>query len=468
MKHYYIILIIVLTACAGTRPPAVRPMQTPDSFGSSSDTSTIGIPDWELYFGDPYLEALIDSAVLNNLDLKSAHQRVAAMQADLRFARGLLLPVGDVQAGASRVRIPEYTGDWAGNEGGSYADGTPLERTIPDLYLGFQSSWELDIRGRLRYQKKAAYERMLSSLSGMQLVVTNLVAELASRYYLLMALDQELRIVQATITKQEEALQVMRFSKEVGKANAMAVQQFEAQVLDTKALEFTTLTQINQIENEIHYLLGRFLGEVPRSSKDDLNVIDTLLTGVPAALLQNRADVRERWHELQATHLEVSAARAAFYPALVITGNVGLQAFKPEFLLGNPTSVGFSLLGGLTGPLLNRSAIRAEFESANARQLDALYEYQEAVINGYLETNSELVNLHNLYQVYLLSVRENEVLQESVRTAYELFRTGKATYMEVLIAQQNALDAELDLVRVKRDIHLGQVNLYRVLGGGWK
>ena len=434
-----------------------------------NDTSSLKQLNWRDYFSDPLLIALIDTALARNFNLQVSLQRIERARASVRFAKGQQLPVVDGVTSFSQSGFGENSADWAGNEGGTFADGTTLNRTaVPDYYVGMQASWEADVWGRLKNQKLAALANYLASVEGTQFVVTNLIAEIIGNYYDLLALDSELEIIRETLQKQEEALEVVKANKEVGRASALAVQQFQAQLLDTRALERSTRQLVAQTENRINFLLGRYPQPILRSGNlNEFSMPAPINSGIPSDLLENRADIREAKQLVEASKFDLQAAKAAFYPSLTINAGVGLQAFKPEYLVEGPASLAYGFLGQLAAPLINRNAIKAQFQEAKANQLEAMYQYQQTVLNGYIEVYNELIYLDNQQEIVRYSTEENEVLQTSVETSYELYRSGKASYLEVLIAQQNALETQIELIRDRRGLQLGLVNLYRALGGGW-
>jgi outer membrane protein TolC len=190
-----------------------------------------------------------------------------------------------------------------------------------------------------------------------------------------------------------------------------------------------------------------------------------LSSSVPSDMLKNRPDIRRAEFELVASKADVKAARAAFLPSVSINGVLGLQAFQSNLLL-NVHSATYSALGGLVAPLINRKAIQAEFDHANAAQLEALNTSQQSIVNGYVEVHNQLAFIRILKDLQALKTKEVHLLIESVGTASDLFRTRRATYIEVLNAQQNALKARLQLIGVTKRQFQVQANLYRALGGG--
>jgi outer membrane protein TolC len=195
--------------------------------------------------------------------------------------------------------------------------------------------------------------------------------------------------------------------------------------------------------------------------------LDTVYTGIPAQLLQNRPDIRRAEYELQAAKLNTKVAKANFYPSIGIRAGVGLEAFNPKFLTETPQSLLYSLMGDVVGPLINRNAIKAAYQTANDRQLQAVYEYEKAILNGYIEVANQLSNIKNLKSNYDLKEREVTALTESIDLSIQLFQSARADYMEVLLVQREALDAKIELIDTKKEQLLARVKVYQALGGGW-
>ena len=194
----------------------------------------------------------------------------------------------------------------------------------------------------------------------------------------------------------------------------------------------------------------------------------TISSGLPSQLLQNRPDIRQAELNLEAAKLDVKVARAEFYPSLGISAALGLQAFKPSYLVKLPESVLYSLAGDLAGPLVNRKAIQAEFANANVRQLQAIINYQKTILNAYLEVATQLSKIENLGKSYDLKLKQVDALNLSTNIANDLFRSARADYFEVLMTQRDALEARLELVETKKDQFNTVVNIFRNLGGGWR
>ena len=163
----------------------------------------------------------------------------------------------------------------------------------------------------------------------------------------------------------------------------------------------------------------------------------------------------------------MKVARAEFYPSFEISSSLGFNAFNPSYLVKFPESLIFSLAGDLAGPLINKNAIKAEFYKANARQIQALYNYDRTILNAYIEVSTELSNVTNLEQKYNLKTKEVEALITSIDISNDLFKSARADYLEVLITQRDALESKLELIETKLHQFNSVTNIYRALGGGW-
>lgn len=436
-----------------------------------TDTNGMSAADrvWKEFFSDTNLKLLIDSALTGNLDLMAAMQRIEVSRAMARFNRDELLPKvsAGVSAGVNKYGL--YTMDGAGNATTEFVSGKPIPDVLPDYFLAAQASWEVDIWGKLRNQKRAATAEFFGSIEAKNLIVSNLVADIAIAYYELLAYDRELEILQQTIRKQQETLEVLELQKEARRSNELAIEQFEALMLGTMALEREAMQKIIETENRIKYLSGRYNQPIIRTAQALQQPVAEILTaGVPSDLINNRPDIRKAEMDLMATKFEVKAARAAFFPNLNITGYFGFRAYQPDVLFLTPQSLAYGALGSLMAPIINMNSLRARFTTANARQLEALYNYRNVVLKAFLEVSNQVAALENLDAALDLKRRQTDVLAQSINTSTELYKSARANYLEVLVAQQNALLANLELVDVLKRNRMATVNLYKVLGGGWR
>ncbi len=445
----------------------------PQKFTQQSDSLQVSLPTARMFFKDATLIALIDSTINNNFDLQIALQRIEMARAGVRFTKGLGKPDLAGNFAVGQRKFGKYTIDGVGNYDTNFSTNISEEQKIPkpivpDFYLGVQSSWEVDIWGKLKSQKASAVAKLLASESGKNLVVSELVSQVAFAYSDLLILDNEIEFLEENIVLQERAVELTRVLKQAGQSNQLAVDLLNAQLLSSKAFKIDVKQEIIDIESRINFLMGRYPQPITRPKVIWANVIPPkLMAGVPSELLENRPDIKQAEYELLATNANLFAAKAAFYPSLNITGAIGLQAFKALLFL-NPSSLAMNTFGGLTAPLLNRRQIIADLMASKADQKMAYTNYQKTIVNSFTEVYNQLNLIQNTNDMYDLKAQEVDVLRQSINNSSELFRSGRATYIEVIMAQKNALESQIELINLKKRQYGAVIGLYKSLGGGWR
>lgn len=471
LKQIILLPFLVLLGCQSLKVSEPKTSaKLPNQFTNlQSDTTSSANQSWKQFFADPSLKEIIDTAIKNNYDVLIASQRLNITQADVMAARGAFKPTVNATSFAGVRRFGLYTMDGAGNKTTEIINNELIPTNLPDYNIGIQTSWEADIWGKLKNRRKAAIARFYASVEGKNLVLSNLIAEIANNYYQLLAFDEFSKIITENIAIQERALEIIKAQKQAGLANELAVEQFEAQLLKLKDLKLEVIQQSNEVEIEINRFAGGFPKRISRDSLSYQNrTIQVVKTGIPSSLLANRPDIRMAEYDLLATKADLQVAKTLFYPSFTINAGTGYQAFRPSLLLNTPQSIAGSIFGNLAAPLINKSAIRAEFKRADAAQLEALYNYNKAILNGYSEVYNQIQLLQNIEQRIELQRGIVSILNKSIETSTELFTTGRASYLEVLFAQQNALQSKLELIEIQKHQFQNTVNLYKALGGGWQ
>lgn len=442
---------------------------TPEAYNQSSDTTNVAAIDWKTYFTDPYLIALIDTALSNNQELNIMLQEIDIARNEVQAKKGEYLPSVGLGAGLGMDKVGRYTRNGALEANNEIKPGEEFPEPLGDFMVGAYATWEVDIWRKLRNAKKSAYMRYLSSSDGRNFMVTNLIAEIASAYYELLALDNQLALVNQNIEIQNNAYEIVKIQKQATRVTELAVKRFEAQLLNTRSLQYGIQQEIVETENEINFLLGRYPQPIPRNAEAFNDPVPQLIqAGIPAQLLENRPDVKQAELELEAAKLDIKVARAQFYPSVGITAGIGYQAFNPSYLINTPESLLYSLVGDLTSPLINRKAIKAAYYNANAKQIQAVYNYERTLLNAYIEVANQLSNVSNLSNAYELQAQQVEALAASVDISNVLFTSARADYMEVLLTQREALESRFDLNETKMKQLHAKVSIYQALGGGWK
>ncbi|HEY0608626.1 MAG TPA: TolC family protein [Chitinophaga sp.] len=471
--HRYFGALGICLAVASCRVPAIMPVNenrpVPDAYGNNRDTTNMSAIRWRSFFTDKDLVNLIDTALKNNQELMITLQEIEIAKNDIRARKGAILPTVGVRAGVGVEKVGRYTSQGAGDASTEITPGKEVPDPLMDYSAAIYANWEADIWKKLHNAKKAAVTRYLSTVEGRNFVLTSLIAEVANSYYELLALDNQLAIVQQNISLQKNALDIVKVQKEAARATELAVKKFEAEVLKSQSLEFDILQNIKETENRINFLLGRYPQEIPRDKSNFLGLLPQAVnSGIPSQLLANRPDIKQAELDLAAAKLDVKVARAEFYPSFGISGAIGFQAFNPSYLVRFPESLLYSLAGDIAGPLINRNGIRAEFNSANARQLQAMYNYQRTILNAYLEVSTQLSNIGNLEKSYDLKSKQVDALTRSIEISNDLFKSARADYLEVLMTQRDALESKLELIETKKEQLNAVINIYKDLGGGWK
>lgn len=465
-----LLLLMLLASCAPTITLKEQEIVPPKQFNSDlTDTTGTAAQPWTSVFSDPYLRALIDTALQNNQELNIITQEIRMEQNEVLAREGEYLPFVNLQAGMGADKVGVFTRNGAVEENLDIAEGREFPKVLGDFVLGANVSWEVDIWRKLRNAKKSAFLRYLATAEGRNLAVTNLVAEIANSYYELLALDNQLRNVEQNISILNNALEIVKAQKAAARTTELGVRRFEAEVLKNRSARFVLLQRITEIENRVNFLTGRFPQPVPRDTSDFIDLqIGAISAGVPAQLLQNRPDIRKAELDIEAAKVNLEVARAEFYPSLDIRAGLGYQAFNPRYLLHTPESLLFGLAGDLAAPVINRKAIQAAFNTAGARQIQTVYVYEQTLLRAYMEVANQLAKMQNLQQSFALKAQQVDALSESVQISNDLFRSARADYFEVLQTQREVLEAKMELIEIKAEQMTSFVTMYQALGGGWR
>jgi outer membrane protein, multidrug efflux system len=463
-------LLLVLSGCGipKLRPGKPGPPLPPTFNGNTSAENSACLMSTD-FFDDPNLRGLIDQALFGNQELRIVAQDIAIANNEVMRRRGAYLPFVTFGANAGLEKPSLFTPFGAVEDQLQPIPGKNFPDPLPNFLVAANVTWQIDIWRQLRNARDAAGLRYLGTMDGWNYVVTRLVAEIAENYYRLMALDKQLETLDGTIRLQEQSLKVAIAQKEGARGTELAVQRFQAEVAKNRSEKLIVYQEIIEAENRINFLVGRYPQPVERASENfiDLN-LQTLNLGVPAALLQNRPDIRQAERNLAAAGLDVRVARANFYPQLNITSGVGYEAFNTKYLFFTPESLIYGVAGGLVAPLVNKTAIRADYLNANAQQLQALYEYQRTTLNAFTEVINRVSKVQNYGKSIEIKKQQLASLEAAVDVADKLFQNARVEYIDVLFAQRDRNDARIVLIDTKREQLSAIVYAYQALGGGWR
>lgn len=427
-----------------------RTDQLPQDSISMADIS------WRELFNDPQLEAYIAQGLENNLDIRIALENITAAEAYLKQGKAGYLPSLDLSASATRTKNSENS------QFGSF-----FSEALTQYDLSGTLSWEADIWGKIRSNKRAFGASYLQSVAAHQAVKTNLVAALANTYYQLLALDKQREIAQQTFEARKRALETTQALKDAGQLTQVAVKQTEAQVYSTEIILIDLENNIKLLENSFSILLGQASGEVPRGKLDGQRLDTDLKTGVAFMLLTNRPDVMQAEFGLINAFELTNVARSSLYPSLRLSASGGFQSLLFEDWISS-SSLFSNLMASLTQPVLNGRRLRTQVEVARAQQEQALLSYKKTLLIAGREVSDALSNYQAETDKLRARSKEMEAYSTAEEYSEELLNNGLANYLEVLTARQNALNSELGLVDSQYGQLSAMVDLYRALGGGWK
>ncbi|MDR1504996.1 MAG: efflux transporter outer membrane subunit [Prevotella sp.] len=456
-----VILSIGLTSCGVLNKNKYKSpeVDSADMFRGENptDTTTIANIPWREYFSDPALQALIDEGLTNNYDLRLAYNRIQQAEAGLYIAKSAYFPTVALGAQVTHTQKSISNGKERvlGYNGGD------------QWALGFVVQWEADIWGKLNSKTKAQYANLVSTHAYRNLIQTSLVANIATTYYSLLALDEQLKITLETIELLKESTATMQAMMQAGLLNRAGVKQSEALLYSTQVSVPDLQMQINQLENSLSLLLGRKPGPITRTAIDNQAVPSELQVGIPAQMLAKRPDVLQAEMGFRYAFEMKNVAQRSLYPSLTLgsSSSVGFasntlsQFFKPTNILAN-------IVGGLTQPIFAGNQLRGQYKIAKAQQEEALLTFEQTVLTASQEVS-------NIMFTYETSLRKNEdrakqvdALSLAVGDTQQLLKAGEANYTEVLQAEQSLLQAQLGQVSDKLEQLQASVNLYRALGGG--
>ncbi|TCD47189.1 efflux transporter outer membrane subunit [Chlorobium sp. N1] len=442
------------------RPEVAMPGAFRGSVGSvsPSDSSIARLP-YTRFFRDSTLVALIDSAVGGNLDLQTALANIDYARQSLHVARLGLLPEASLGASASSSR-PSDNGLSAVTAG---------DKTQESFRASATASWELDVWGKIRSRRKSALAAYLKTAEAARAVRTRLVADVADNYYALLLADRQLETARRNLALADTTLSMMRLQYAAGQLTSLAVQQQDAarQAVRLSVPRFER--EVSVRENALSVLCGRMPGPIPRGRPlFGTPITDDLPSGVPASLLENRPDVKQAEMALREAYLDVGTARSSLYPSFTLTAEGGVDALRASDWFTTPGSL-FGVVGaGVVQPLFQQGRLQAALRKAKIRNRQAEFMFRQSVIKAVGEVSDAQVALRKLQEQEALASRRASTLRSAVRNSSMLFRSGLATYLEVMQAERSSLEAELELASIRREHLSAMAELYRALGGGWR
>jgi len=467
IKHKYFgktILVVVmaftLQSCFVAkdyeRPELVETQNLFRTDNLPTDSISMADVSWRTLFTDTYLNQYIEEGLQNNIDIRVALQQIISAEAYFQQGKAGYLPTLTGKATMTHQELARNS------QFGSFFNGA-----IDQYELSGALSWEADIWGKIRSNKRAFQAGYLQSVSAHQAVKTQLISSIAATYYQLLALDAQLEITEKTIATRESSVETIKSLKDAGQVTQVAVDQNIAQYNNAKALQVDLEAAIFRTENTLSILLGKAPQHFERSEINVQDINTDLKLGVPATLLRNRPDVMAAEYGLIQSFELTNVARSNFYPSLTLTGSGGFQSLDLDELL-SANSLFATLVGGLTQPIFNQRRIKTQNEVAKAQQEQALLNFKKSLLVAGNEVSNALYTFNAETKKFEYRQNEVEALRNAESNSEELLKNGYANYLDLLTARQSELSAELNVIESKLQQLLSVVNLYEALGGGWK
>lgn len=458
MSKLYVILpvvslLFILSSCSAVKKCAEPELDLPKIMVTdfSNDSLCMADIEWSEFYSDSLLKSLIVKTLENNKDMLTASSKVEELQKRYRIAKTNLLPSISAEG-----LVDNETNDY---EGESFTSS-------PEFSAKATLSWEIDLFGRLRWANKAAKFDYLSSLEAKRAMQMVLISEVATAYFELIALDNELTIVRNTVSTRTENVRQAKLRFEGGLTSETSYQQSKVELASAASMIPKLEKEVKQKENELSFLAGEYPSHIERSKLMGLTSMDndSLQLGIPSDLLLRRPDLQQAELELKTSMAEVGIAWADRFPRFVINLTGGLENDALQGLLSSPFSY---IAGEIASPVFAFGRRKAQYEAAIERYNQNRYQYEKAVLNAFKEVNDAVIAYTSAKETVHLMQILKESAQKYIELAYFQYINGYINYIDVLDAQRKYFDAQIDLSNAEKDEHLALIQLYKALGGGW-
>lgn len=467
MTKQLIVSVVLVSLLVGSvsgqkreqRPPIPEIFRGADAT-SPNDATSIGNLRWFEVFKDEALQRLVRTAIVQNYDLRAAVARIDAARANLGLARSEQFPqiYGSADLTTTHNSKNGPLGGFPGDSG---------TRSFGSFFLNLLS-FELDVWGRVRQQKKAAREQLRASEEDRKTVLTTVVGDVAAGYFTLIALDTELEIDKRTLTTREESLRIIKLRQQGGLATMLDVRQAEELVYQASQTIPDTERALEQTENLISLLLGNNPGAIQRGRElGQQEQLSAVPSGLPSDLLERRPDIRSADATLAANGALVKVAKKAYFPRITLTGDFGFQSNALSNLFGG-ASRAWTFIPEVTAPIFTGGRLKSNVNFAKAQRELALVQYQQTIQNAFREVSDALVQYRKVKEVRTQQELLVTALRDRSRLAYLRYEGGVDSLLNALDADRELFTAELDLTETKRDELLSLVQIYKALGGGWQ
>ncbi len=460
-----LLLVLIWSGCKVSKDVPTPQNIAPVEFRSSNSTDSTSIGNIALkdFITDTTIQHLIDTALVKNIDLQIALKNIDAAALLFKQSRLNNIPQLNLQVTASSSRPSDNS-----LNGLSLNQFTGSSR-IEDYSTSLDVVWEADIWGKIRSQKAGALANFLQTEEVKKAIQTRLVADVANGYYNLLMMDAQLEIAKQNLKLNDSTLRIIKLQFTAGQVTSLAVQQAEAQQLVAAQLIPNLEQNLTIQENALSVLIGTLPKSISRQNRlENIVLPQELNAGFPSAMLTRRPDIKAAELALKAANARVGVTKASLYPTLNISASGGLNAFKASNWFTVPASLFGLASGGITQPVFQRRQLKTNYEVAKIDREKSVIQFRQSVLNAVGEVSDELTRVEKLKTQYALAEKRFQTSQLASKNASLLFKSGMASYLEVINAQSNLLQSELQLASIKTQQLNAVVGLYRSLGGGWQ
>ncbi len=421
----------------------------------AKDSASLAAVSWEQLFTDPVLQKHIKTGLQNNYDLRIGLQNLAAAEANMKQGKAGYLPTFSANASWTHQELAKNS------QFGSFFNGA-----LDQYELSGRLSWEADVWGKIRSNKRAFAASYLQTVAAQQAIQTQLVSSISSTYFQLLALDAQIKVAEKTLENRIRSVETIKALKDAGSVNEVAVKQTEAQLYATQVILEDLKFNVKVLENTLSILLGQAPGPIERGLFDSQVLTTEIKVGVPALLLSKRPDVVAAEMNFRNAFEMTNVARSNFYPSLTVTANGGFQSLElKDWFSAN--SLFASVITGLTQPIFNQRQIKTRHEVAKANQQKAYLQFEQTLLTAGKEVSDALASYENETEKLEIRTKQLESLQKAADYSDELLQYGLVNYLEVLTAKDNALNTELSTIDNRFKQLNAVISLYRALGGGY-
>lgn len=455
-----ILAAVVMQSCFVAKKYERPELKTEDLYRTevaATDSTSLANVSWDKIFTDPILQGHIKKGLQNNLDIRIAMQNLVAAEATMKQGKAGYFPTLSGNADWTHQQLSKNS------QLGSFLQ----DRSTDQYQLTGTLSWEADVWGKIRSNKRAANAAYLQTIAANQAVKTQLIANIASTYYQLLSVDAQIKVAEQTLVNRNESIETILALKDAGNVNEVGVKQTEAQKYATEIIIADLKNNVIVLENALSILLGESPRKIERSTLESQVMQPEITLGVPATLLRNRPDVIAAEYNLISMFEQTNVARSNFYPTFKVTATGGFQSIDLQQWF-SANSFFANVVTGLTQPIFNQRQIKTRFEVAKANQEKAYLQFEQSLLTAGREVSDALAQYNN--ETAKIEIREKQVdaLKKAADYSDELLTYGLVNYLEVLTAKDNALNTELNLIDNKYKQYNAIIQLYRALGGGWQ